>query len=184
LLNSLGNGFSCTSNDTAQILSRFHDEPIYSGRADPSYIIENIAGAAGLVKSAAISIYDVGLSVKSLLSVSTPQLTPFTAGSYGLVGTKYENFIQSSLGGSGSFKAGGREFDGAIGNQWYEAKSGNYWNDVTSSPQGFAKFRSDMGQRQDIANKNGATFSMYSNTSVPPNVGAWLQKMGINYTHY
>jgi hypothetical protein len=52
LLNSLGNGFSCTSNDTAQILSRFHDEPIYSGRADPSYIIESAAGFVGLAKSA------------------------------------------------------------------------------------------------------------------------------------
>lgn len=31
---------------------------------------------------------------------------------------------------------GGREFDGAITiNRWYEAKSGNFWRDHTSTPQ-------------------------------------------------
>ncbi|MBQ2824139.1 MAG: hypothetical protein IJF18_06145 [Oscillospiraceae bacterium] len=43
-----------------------------------------------------------------------------------LVGTDYENFLTEQLGGNGSFKVGGREFDGGFGDIWWEAKSGNY----------------------------------------------------------
>ena len=78
-----------------------------------------------------------------------------------------------------------REFDGAITiNRWYEAKSGNFWRDHTSTPQKFEKFKSDMGDRLKIATKNGATYELHSNTPIPKHVKEFLNKKGIKYFEY
>ncbi|MCD0217697.1 hypothetical protein LN386_27435, partial [Enterobacter hormaechei subsp. steigerwaltii] len=83
----------------------------------------------------------------------------------GLIGKEFEDWLVKFHGGNGSFKMGGREFDGAITiNRWYEAKSGNFWRDHTSTPQKFEKFKSDMGHRLKIATENGATYELHSNT--------------------
>ena len=102
----------------------------------------------------------------------------------GLVGKKFEAWLHSSYGGIESFSKGGREFDGAFGNRWYEAKSGNYWRDVTSKPRKLEKFRSDMGDRKRIANENGGTYELHSNTPIPKDIKNWLNKKGIStYEH-
>ena len=82
---------------------------------------------------------------------------------------------------SGSFKAGGREFDGALGTRWWEAKSGNYWNMIMRDPAKILKFKSDMGERLAIAKKNGATYDLHSNTYIPKEIKEWLKKKGIAY---
>ncbi len=88
------------------------------------------------------------------------------------------------LGGKGSFKAGGREFDGAVENIWYEAKSGRYWENYAQSGSGFDKFKSDIGERMAIAIKNGATYEIHSNTPIPSHVKEWLTKKGIPFTEH
>ncbi len=101
-----------------------------------------------------------------------------------LNGKEFENWLHETYGGQPSFKVSGREFDGAIGNRWYEAKSGRYWKDVTSTDKGWNKFTSDMGARQRIAQDNGATYELHSNTPIPQNVKNWLDKKGIKYYQY
>ena len=103
----------------------------------------------------------------------------------GLIGKEFEDWLVKFHGGNGSFKMGGREFDGAITiNRWYEAKSGNFWRDHTSTPQKFEKFKSDMGHRLKIATENGATYELHSNTPIPKHVKEFLNKKGIKYFEY
>lgn len=44
------------------------------------------------------------------------------------------------------------------------------------------KFKSDMGDRLKIANDNGATYELFSNTPIPNEIKEWLTKKGIKYT--
>jgi hypothetical protein len=93
----------------------------------------------------------------------------------GLLGKDFEDWIAATFGGTGSFKEGGREFDGAIGDRWLEAKSGNYWRDVTPpGSKGFEKFKSDMGAHRRVAKDNGKSFELHSNTPIPRHVKSWL----------
>ena len=85
----------------------------------------------------------------------------------GLVGKEFEDFLEKQLGGKDSFKVGGREFDGAVGDVWYEAKSGQYWNFLISNEKNIMKFKSDMGHRLKIAIENGAKYELHSNTPIP-----------------
>lgn len=41
-----------------------------------------------------------------------------------------------------------------------------------------------MGARQRIAQDNGATYELHSNTPIPQNVKNWLDKKGIKYYQY
>ena len=59
-----------------------------------------------------------------------------------------------------------------------------YRKDVTSTDKGWNKFTSDMGARQRIAQDNGATYELHSNTPIPQNVKNWLDKKGIKYYQY
>jgi hypothetical protein len=106
------------------------------------------------------------------------------SGAKGLIGKEFEDFLVKTLGGNGSFKAEGREFDGKVGNRWYEAKSGRYWQDHAQPGPGFEKFKSDMGHRLSIAKKNGATLELHSNTPIPEHAKAWLTKKGIPFTEH
>lgn len=120
--------------------------------------------------------------VQALLGMTS---TPFS-GAKGLIGFDYENFLVSKLdNASGSFKVGGREFDGRFGESglsWFEAKSGRYWQDIASTEKGLARFKSNMGQRMQLAKEAGASFELFSNTPIPQDIKSWLDKKGIKYT--
>ncbi|MGI9279809.1 MAG: hypothetical protein ACR2PX_09275, partial [Endozoicomonas sp.] len=100
----------------------------------------------------------------------------------GLIGKDFEDHLVEYLEGKGSFKAGGREFDGTIGSRWYEAKSGNYWKDQCQEGPQFEKFKSDMGRRKSIAEQNGTTYELYTNSKIPEYVKKYLDRKGIPYT--
>jgi hypothetical protein len=102
----------------------------------------------------------------------------------GLIGAEFEDYLVRILGGRGSFKSGGREFDGAINNRWYEAISGRYWQDHAQPGKGFEKFKSDIGSRKSIAERNGATFEIHSNSPIPQHVKDWLTEKGIPFTEH
>ena len=109
------------------------------------------------------------------------EIKKLSRGPSGLIGKEFEDWLVKFHGGTGSFKKGGREFDGAITiNRWYEAKSGNFWRDHTSTPQKFEKFKSDMGHRLTIATENGATYELHSNTPIPKHVKEFLNKKVLN----
>ena len=113
------------------------------------------------------------------------EIKKLSRGPSGLIGKEFEDWLVKFHGGNGSFKMGGREFDGAITiNRWYEAKSGNFWRDHASTPQKFERFKSDMGDRLKIATKNGATYELHSNTPIPKHVKEFLNKKGIKYFEY
>ncbi len=95
------------------------------------------------------------------------------------VGHEFEKFLQYVLGGIGPFKVGGREFDGAFGSRWYEAKSGNYWK-----TQSTEKFQSDICHHLKIAEANGATLEVFSNTPIPKKVKKWLSQKKIKFTEF
>jgi len=95
-------------------------------------------------------------------------------GARGLKGRDFEQYLVEKIGGGEPFKLGGREFDGKLGNLWYEAKTGRFWEDLP-------KFKADMGQRLDIAQKNGASYHLFSNQTIPQEVKDWLTKKGITF---
>jgi peptidoglycan hydrolase-like protein with peptidoglycan-binding domain len=99
----------------------------------------------------------------------------------GLTGKDFEDYLNKEIGGSGSFSKGGRDFDGAVGNRWWEAKSGQYWDYLKSSEKNIAKFKSDMGDRLNIAKQHGATYELHSNTPIPQEIKDWLTKKGISF---
>ena len=99
----------------------------------------------------------------------------------GLVGKEFEEWLANHLGGRGEFQFQGRNFDGAIGNRWYEAKSGNYWNLLLSNEEKLKKFHADMGARRRIARDNGASYELHSNAPIPDNIKKWLDEKGIPY---
>ncbi|MEU6080008.1 RHS repeat-associated core domain-containing protein [Streptomyces sp. NPDC047108] len=102
-------------------------------------------------------------------------------------GAAYEDFLVGKLGGRGSFKSGGREFDGAYVQEgaqaetWYEAKSGRFWHTAMNRPKVMEKFRGNVGDARRIANEGGAEFAVISENSIPASVSAWLDKKGIAY---
>ena len=104
------------------------------------------------------------------------------ASAKGLVGHDFEDYLSKTIGGDGSFSVGGRDFDGGIGNRWWEAKSGNYWSMLEENPNKLVKFKSDMGDRLRIATENGATYEIFSNTPIPESIKQWLTKKGIAFT--
>ena len=100
----------------------------------------------------------------------------------GLIGHDFEDYLSKTIGGEGSFSVGGRDFDGGIGNRWWEAKSGNYWSMLEENPDKLSKFKSDMGDRLRIATEHGATYEIFSNTPIPESIKQWLTKKGITFT--
>ena len=99
-----------------------------------------------------------------------------------LIGHDFEDYLTNNIGGEGSFSIGGREFDGGMGNRWWEAKSGQYWEMLEENPDKLLKFKSDMGERLRIAQENDATYELISNTRIPYSIKQWLDKKGIKYT--
>ncbi|MDD6826014.1 MAG: hypothetical protein PUE12_07885, partial [Oscillospiraceae bacterium] len=97
-------------------------------------------------------------------------------------GTAFEEYLSKSLNGLGSFKKGGREFDGALGDVWWEAKSGEFWIMLENNEKKARTFRDSMGDRLRIAKDNGATYELFSNTPIPQFYKEWLTKKGIPFT--
>jgi hypothetical protein len=106
------------------------------------------------------------------------------AGPRGLVGADFEKWLHTEMKAGGTFKVGGREFDGAIGSRWIEAKSGRYWTDHAQPGAGFEKFKSDIGSKLRIAAENNATLEVHSNTPIPQHVQDWLTKKGVSFFEY
>ncbi len=99
-----------------------------------------------------------------------------------LYGSDFEDYLTTNIGGKGSFSIGGRDFDGGVGNRWWEAKSGSFWESRVNDPKAIAKFKSDMGDRLRIATENGATYELFSNTPIPQIFKDYLTKKGIPFT--
>ena len=99
-----------------------------------------------------------------------------------LIGHDFEDYLTKKIGGEGSFSKGGRDFDGGVGNRWWEAKSGGYWDLIMNNPKKLELFKSSMGDRLRIAKDNGATYELISNSPIPEEIKAWLTKKGIPYT--
>ncbi len=92
----------------------------------------------------------------------------------GLIGHEFEDYLTQTIGGNGSFSVGGRDFDGGVGNRWWESKSGQYWDMITNDANKLSKFKSEMGERLRIAKENGATYELFSNTPIPDEIKVWL----------
>ena len=112
-----------------------------------------------------------------------------TTSAQGFIGKDFENYLHQTLGGKGSFKNQGREFDGAYDPKnsiWYEAKSGRYWQDHAQAvSKGFEKFKSDVGSHANIiAKQDGASFEVHSNTPIPQHVKDWLTSKNIPFKEY
>lgn len=99
-------------------------------------------------------------------------------------GKAFEEFLVKKLGGKGSFTYLDREFDGAFGNVWYEAKSGKYWEMLLKNPKLLDKFQSDMGRGLSYALQNGATYELHSKVPVPQHIKDWLTKKGIKVVEW
>ncbi|KPZ54280.1 hypothetical protein AN393_02373 [Pseudoalteromonas sp. P1-25] len=102
-------------------------------------------------------------------------------GAKGLVGKDFEDWLTKKLGGNGGFMIGGRDIDGGVGNTWWKAKLGQYWDRIISKPKLLEKFKSDMGARLRIATDNNKIYQLHSNTPIPKPVQTWLDKKGITY---
>ncbi|MFC9222626.1 hypothetical protein ACFT8W_18140 [Streptomyces hygroscopicus] len=89
--------------------------------------------------------------------------------------------VARELPGRGSFREGGREFDGAyLGDDgievWYEAKSGRYWDLANENPKVMEKFKSNLGDARRISEESGRRFSLISEKPIPENIVKWLNK--------
>jgi hypothetical protein len=103
----------------------------------------------------------------------------------GLKGKDFEEYLVRNLGGRGPVKItsaanGVREFDGFSGSLWYEAKIID-WTVLLNNPQKMGKFQSDMGRGLRIAQENGASYHLFSNTPIPEEIKKWLTKYGISF---
>ena len=100
----------------------------------------------------------------------------------GLRGVQFEEYLVKKLGGRGGFSKGGRQFDGAVGNIWYEAKLGKFWKRAKIGSDKFSTFRSNMGSRLRIAREHGVTLELHSNSKIPDHAIKFLNKKGIKFT--
>ncbi|MEU6736622.1 putative T7SS-secreted protein [Streptomyces physcomitrii] len=100
-------------------------------------------------------------------------------------GLEYENFLHRRLGGGDGFSEMGRQFDGAYidahtgKGTWYEAKSGEFWNNIIENPARQSKFFSTEGQKLGIAQTAGIDYRVISENPIPDRITRWLDKKGI-----
>lgn len=143
---------------------------LYVGEAKEDYVSEAIMAAALAL------IIRGGMEVFSGDSAEVEEIAGEGTSAKVLIGRYFEDYLTKNIGGDGSFSVGGREFDGGIGNRWWEAKSGVYWNLLESDANKLAKFKSDMGDRLRIAKENEATYELFSDTPMPDSIKSWLVK--------
>lgn len=100
-------------------------------------------------------------------------------------GLAYEDHLVKKLRGVGNFSENGRDFDGAYINEltgrgvWYEAKSGDFWENLLKNPNRMNKFYSTEGQKFGIANSKGIDYEIITEKAIPAPVANWLAKKGI-----
>jgi RHS repeat-associated protein len=100
-------------------------------------------------------------------------------------GQAYEEHLVRELRGVGSFKESGREYDGAYIDEitgrgvWYEAKSGEFWENLMKNPKRLDKFYSTEGQKMGIAKSKGIDYAIITEKNIPAPVANWLTKKGI-----
>jgi len=96
-------------------------------------------------------------------------------------GDAYESFLIQKLGGSGSFKAGGLQFDGAYsnGNIWIEAKSGAFWENVAMKD--IPMWKSKFGSKNSVAFNNIKHFEVYSSGPIPQVFKDFFTQKGIKF---
>ncbi len=103
----------------------------------------------------------------------------------GLIGHDFEHYLHKVIGGESKYIKGstaGRDFDGVFGNRWYEAKSGNYWNKLLQNKSMELNFKQKMSEGLKIAQENGASYELFSNSPIPDSIKKWLTKKGIPFT--
>ena len=103
----------------------------------------------------------------------------------GLIGHDFEHYLHEVIGGESKYIKGttaGRDFDGVFGNRWYEAKSGNYWNKLVQNKSIELNFKQKMSEGLKIAQENGASYELFSNSPIPDSIKKWLIKKGIPFT--
>lgn len=103
-----------------------------------------------------------------------------------LRGKDFEEWLKNKMGqgARSEFNIEGRNFDGAKGNTWWEAKSGDYWKFIQENKSRVDTFQSDMGARLSIAKKHGANYELHSNSPIPEEIKQWLTKKGIKFFEY
>ena len=100
-------------------------------------------------------------------------------------GEKYEAHLVEHLGGGGGFSEMGRQFDGAFihpktgRGTWYEAKSGDFWENIIKNPKRLNKFLSTEGQKFGIASNKDIDYMVISEKAIPEQITNWLGKKGI-----
>ncbi|GIH63206.1 hypothetical protein Msi02_40230 [Microbispora siamensis] len=100
-------------------------------------------------------------------------------------GDEYERFLWEKYGREGGFKEGKRQFDGKRIEDgvetWYEAKSGNFWEELLKDPRKMESFKGKMGESLKIATEKGHKFEIISEKPIPEAIRKWLEKKGIPY---
>ncbi len=81
------------------------------------------------------------------------------------IGEDFEKLLVDKFGGTGGFNSGGKQFDGAFEDVWYEAKAGNFWSNV--GLKNIDKWKSQFGHYLSIAKANGKRYHVYSQNEIP-----------------
>lgn len=138
--------------------------------------------AVGKVSVEEIEKIDEVVKEAKKIDLKDGRKTKILPSAKGLYGEDFERYLSENIGDRGPFSKGGREFDGGIGNRWWEARSGPYWQNRVNNPKAIEKFKSDMGHRLKIAKDNGATYELFSNTPIPHEFKEFLISEGIPFT--
>ncbi|MFD5549657.1 ricin-type beta-trefoil lectin domain protein [Streptomyces goshikiensis] len=99
-------------------------------------------------------------------------------------GQSYEDHLVETLGGGGGFSEMGRQFDGAFIDSatgrgtWYEAKSGNFWENTLKNNRQSGFFSTE-GQKFGIAKNRGIPYRVISENPIPSVFTNWFDKKGI-----
>ncbi len=188
LIASLDNVFSETNSDTANKLHSVKEKYNTVNNA----LVEIARNGIDVLELAMKAYEDADANMQAQIDASSATGSSDESGYVtggggvtspkGLIGRDFEDYLTKTIGGNGSFSVEGREFDGGVGNRWWEAKSGQYWELLEGNPNKLVKFKSDMGDRLRIAMENGATYELFSNTPIPDSIKQWLDKKRIKYT--
>lgn len=149
-------------------------------------VIGNLLGEGGVaVAGGAVSMRGGAVRGRQVRTSNQPakpkpKSVDWAPGEFARVkGALYELHVAKKVGASkGGFTSGGKQFDGAYGDVWYEAKSGQFW-DVAS--QNVGKWKSKFGDYIRGAKDNGKTWEIYSENEIPQVFKDYFDKQGIKY---
>lgn len=101
------------------------------------------------------------------------------------MGHDFENYLHKVIGGESQYikeSVTVRDFDGVIGNRWYEVKSENYQNILLKDKSVELKFKQKMSEALKIAQEYAATYELFFNSPISDSIKAWLTKKEISFT--